>query len=39
VRLALQFQSEEAVRQRLKELAEAEARIMAEGDERPRMHS
>ena len=39
VRLASQFQSEEAVRERLKELAEAEARIMAAGDERPRMHS
>jgi tRNA-(ms[2]io[6]A)-hydroxylase len=39
VRLAKQFQPEDAVHQRLAELAEAEARIMAEGDERPRMHS
>lgn len=39
VRLAGDFLAEDAVRRRLKELAEAEARIMAEGDERPRMHS
>jgi tRNA 2-(methylsulfanyl)-N6-isopentenyladenosine37 hydroxylase len=39
VRLARQFQADEAVHLRLAELAEAEARIIAEGDERPRMHS
>jgi tRNA-(ms[2]io[6]A)-hydroxylase len=39
VRLAKQFQPEDAVHQRLVELAESEARIMAEGDEQPRMHS
>jgi len=39
VRLAGHFQPEEAVRRRLQELAESEARIMAAGDERPRMHS
>jgi tRNA-(ms[2]io[6]A)-hydroxylase len=39
VRLAKKFQPEDAVHQRLAELAEAEARIMAEGEERPRMHS
>jgi tRNA-(ms[2]io[6]A)-hydroxylase len=39
VRLAKQFQGDEAVHRRLAELAEAEARIMAEGNERPRMHS
>jgi tRNA-(ms[2]io[6]A)-hydroxylase len=39
VRLAKHFQPEAAVHERLSELAEQEARIMAEGDERPRMHS
>src|SRR5687768_36132 len=39
VRLAREFLPEEAVRQRLQELAEAEAKIVAVGDERPRMHS
>jgi tRNA-(ms[2]io[6]A)-hydroxylase len=39
VRLAKEFLPEEAVRQRLQELAEAEAAIIAVGDERPRMHS
>jgi tRNA-(ms[2]io[6]A)-hydroxylase len=39
VRLARQFQPEVAVHARLAALAEAEARIIAEGDERPRMHS
>ena len=39
VRLAKAFQPEDAVHWRLAELAEAEARIMADGDERPRMHS
>jgi tRNA-(ms[2]io[6]A)-hydroxylase len=39
VRLAKQFQPDDAVHQRLAELAEAEARIMAEGDDWPRMHS
>ena len=39
VRLARLFMSEEAVRQRLLELAEAEGRIIAEGEERLRMHS
>ena len=39
VRLAKHFQPEDAVHERLAGLAELEARIMAEGDERPRMHS
>jgi tRNA-(ms[2]io[6]A)-hydroxylase len=39
VRLAGDFQPPETVRQRLVELAEAEARIIREGDDRPRMHS
>jgi tRNA 2-(methylsulfanyl)-N6-isopentenyladenosine37 hydroxylase len=39
VRLAKDFMSEEAVRGRLAELAEAEGRIIAQGEERPRMHS
>jgi tRNA-(ms[2]io[6]A)-hydroxylase len=39
VRLAKAFQPEDTVHRRLAELAEAEARIMAAGDERPRMHS
>jgi tRNA-(ms[2]io[6]A)-hydroxylase len=39
VRLAGLFASEEAVRERLQELAAAEAAIIDEGDELPRMHS
>lgn len=39
VRLAKQFASEEEVRQRLHELAAAEAAIVAEGEALPRMHS
>lgn len=39
VRLAKDFMSESAVQQRLRELALAEAQIVAEGDEKPRMHS
>jgi tRNA-(ms[2]io[6]A)-hydroxylase len=39
VRLAADFLPEEIVRSRLKQLAEAEAAIVAAGDERPRMHS
>ena len=39
VRLARQFQPEATVHDRLAELAQEEARIMAAGDERPRMHS
>jgi tRNA-(ms[2]io[6]A)-hydroxylase len=39
VRLAKQFLPEDAVRERLEELAAAEAAIVAEGDDRPRMHS
>lgn len=39
VRLAKQFQVEDAVHNRLVELAAAEARIIAVGDEQPRMHS
>src|SRR4051812_22724980 len=39
IRLAKEFQSEETVRQRLVELAAAEGEIIAEGEERPRMHS
>ena len=39
VRLAKEFQREEAVVARLKELAAAEAAIMAEGESQPRMHS
>lgn len=39
VRLAKQFQSDEAVHQRLGELAEAEAEIILAGEEQPRMHS
>lgn len=39
VRLAKMYASEEEVRQRLGELARAEAEILAEGDEVPRMHS
>ena len=39
LRLARQFMSDEAVRQRQAELAEAEGRIIAAGEERPRMHS
>lgn len=39
VRLAKRFAPEEAVRQRLHELAEAEAQIIALGDDLPRMHS
>jgi tRNA-(ms[2]io[6]A)-hydroxylase len=39
VRLARLFAPEEAIRRRLHELAGEEARIMAEGDDVPRMHS
>lgn len=39
VRLALTYGREPAVKARLKELAEQEAAIVAEGDPRPRMHS
>ena len=39
VRLAKLFTDEESVNARLAELAEAEARIIAEGDPLPRMHS
>ena len=39
VRLARDFASAEKVQQRLQELAEAEACIMAEGDDVPRVHS
>jgi tRNA-(ms[2]io[6]A)-hydroxylase len=39
VRLAKDFQPEDAVRQRLAELAEAEAAIIAAGEDCPRMHS
>ena len=39
VRLAHDFAPAEAVRRRLHELAEAEARIIAEGDDVPRVHS
>jgi len=39
VRLARHFMDEEAVHRRLLELAEAEGRIIAEGEGRPRMHS
>jgi tRNA-(ms[2]io[6]A)-hydroxylase len=39
VRLAQLFAPEEVVRHRLRELAAEEARIMAEGDDVPRMHS
>lgn len=39
VRLAKQFASEEEVKQRLAELAAEESRIIARGDELPRMHS
>ena len=39
VRLAKDFQREEAVVARLKELAAAEAAIMAVGESQPRMHS
>lgn len=39
VRLAKSFASEDEVRSRLEELAEAEAAIIAEGDAFPRMHS
>jgi tRNA 2-(methylsulfanyl)-N6-isopentenyladenosine37 hydroxylase len=39
VRLAGHFQPEEAVRTRLAELAEAEGRIIAAGEDQPRMHS
>jgi tRNA-(ms[2]io[6]A)-hydroxylase len=39
VRLAKHFQDEEKVHRRLLELAEAEAHIIAEGDNVPRMHS
>ena len=39
VRLARHFAPDEAVKQRLAELAAAEARIIAAGDDVPRMHS
>jgi len=39
VRLAKEFQPEDAVRSRLAELAEAEAVIITAGEEEPRMHS
>jgi tRNA-(ms[2]io[6]A)-hydroxylase len=39
VRLAKFFQEEEAVHARLAELAEGEGRIIAAGEEQPRMHS
>jgi tRNA 2-(methylsulfanyl)-N6-isopentenyladenosine37 hydroxylase len=39
VRLAKTFAPAEEVQARLRELAEAEARIIAEGDDVPRMHS
>ncbi|MEZ6125989.1 MAG: tRNA-(ms[2]io[6]A)-hydroxylase [Planctomycetaceae bacterium] len=39
VRLALQYGDEASVRERLEELARAEAQIIAEGCERPRVHS
>jgi tRNA 2-(methylsulfanyl)-N6-isopentenyladenosine37 hydroxylase len=39
VRLAKHFMNEEAVHRRLAELAEAEGEIVAQGEERPRMHS
>jgi tRNA-(ms[2]io[6]A)-hydroxylase len=39
VRLARSFASDDSVQERLHELAAAEARIMAEGDGMPRMHS
>jgi tRNA 2-(methylsulfanyl)-N6-isopentenyladenosine37 hydroxylase len=39
IRLAHLFASEDEVRRRLAELAEAEARIIALGDDVPRMHS
>jgi tRNA-(ms[2]io[6]A)-hydroxylase len=39
VRFAKEFADEETVHARLAELAAAEARIIAEGDPRPRMHS
>jgi tRNA-(ms[2]io[6]A)-hydroxylase len=39
VRLARDFAPAEQVQRRLQELAAAEARIMAEGDDVPRMHS
>jgi len=39
VRLAKNFLSEDAVRERLAELAEAEGRIIEFGEQQPRMHS
>jgi tRNA-(ms[2]io[6]A)-hydroxylase len=39
VRMARRFAGDEVVRQRLEELAQAEAEIIAEGDPLPRMHS
>ncbi len=39
VRLAKAFGSDDDVRQRLAELSDEESRIIARGDERPRMHS
>ena len=39
VRLAKSFASEDEVRLRLEELADAEAAIIAEGDDAPRVHS
>jgi tRNA 2-(methylsulfanyl)-N6-isopentenyladenosine37 hydroxylase len=39
VRMAMQFGGEEQVRGRLEQLAQAEAAIIEEGDDAPRMHS
>lgn len=39
VRLAAEFEAEEAIRERLHELATAEAAIIEQGDPFPRMHS
>lgn len=39
VRIAKTFMSEKDVKERLQELSEAEAEIIARGDENPRMHS
>jgi tRNA 2-(methylsulfanyl)-N6-isopentenyladenosine37 hydroxylase len=39
VRLATDFADDQEVHQRLRELAQAEAEILAHGDDRPRMHS
>ena len=39
VRMARKYTDEDSLRQRLLELAAAEAAILAEGDDFPRMHS